>query len=493
MSEVRWVILLLSSLVILYYYPILAGADNIQSIINSASPGETIFIPAGSYSETITIDKPLHIVGEGESFTLLIGGIIVESSNVEIKGLTIQNHSIGIRVVNSTNVTIYDNTFYNLDEGIVIENTSSFITVFRNNFMGNKVNALDDSGNNTSWYKNSKGNYWFNYNGSDDDNNEIGDTPYQIPGRGNSSDRFPLMKPDTLPPIVDFSYKPLVATTQDTIYFMDNSSDPDGFIVSYQWVFGDSNTSNESNPTYRYSDNGLYNVTLTVWDNYNVSSTIIKQVLVLNVPPEARFTYTPSNPTDLDEILFNSTSFDTDGVIVNTSWFLGDGFTTSETSFTHRFQDDGLYNVTLVVFDDDGANSSFSRSIVVENVPPIPSFSCFSSNSVTIYEGSTVRFYDASQDLDGEIVSWRWDFGDGSVSDDRNPTHVFKEKGVYEVTLSIIDDDGAARSFSKRVTVFGEVEDIKLFTGLNTFDIIFIVFIIAMVIMVVVLTRKYGK
>jgi PKD repeat protein len=74
----------------------------------------------------------------------------------------------------------------------------------------------------------------------------------------------------------------------------------------------------------------------------------VKQVLVLNVPPESRFTYTPSNPTDLDEILFNSTSFDPDGFIVNVTWYLSDGFSTNESRFTHRFQDDGLYNVTLM-------------------------------------------------------------------------------------------------------------------------------------------------
>ena len=469
---------------------IVADGENIQAAIDAALPGDTIFVSTGKYYENIMINKSIHLIGSGKSFTFFNGKITIIADNIEIKGFTIQNTSIGIRIVNSSNITIYENTFRNLDKGIIIENTSSIIKIFQNNFIDNNINAVDNSNNQTFWDYNGSGNYWSDYNGTDDNKDGIGDKPYII---SISKDYYPLMNPVDLAPIADFIFNPTNPTTADTIQFLDNSSDPDGYIVSWYWDFGDGNSSNEQNPNHIYADNGLYNITLTVIDDYNISTTITKQLLVLNLPPHTSFTYSPINPTDIDTVIFNDTSYDTDGVVINRSWFVNNIFYNNDSIFTYTFPDDGIYTVKLVVYDDDGSNSSYSKSITVRNVPPIPSFTYTSSN-VTIYEGTTVRFHDTSTDPDGNITSWHWSFGDDdSSSNERNPSHTFKEKGVYKVTLTVIDDDGVEKTYSKRITVFGAVEDTKIFTGLSIFDIVFIVFIIIMVSMVIILTRKYGK
>ncbi|RLF39656.1 MAG: hypothetical protein DRN12_06675 [Thermoplasmata archaeon] len=464
--------------------------ESIQNAIDTALPGDTIFVSTGKYIENLIINKSIHLIGDGKSFTFLYGSITIIANDVEIKGFTIQNSSIGIKIINCNNITIHENTFRYLNQGLIVENNSSIIRIFHNNFIDNLVNALDKSNNKTFWDYNGEGNYWSDYNGTDADGDGIGDIPYMI---STSMDHYPLMRPVTIVPIADFTFNPILPTTSDIIQFLDNSSDPDGFIIGYSWSFGDGNTSNERNPMHKYADDGLYNVTLKVIDDYNVSTIIVKQILVLNLPPHASFTYTPINPTDIDTVIFNDTSFDTDGVIVSRNWFVNDTPISNESLFTYAFPDDGVYTVTMIVYDDDGANSSYSKSITVRNVPPIPSFT-YSSSNVTVYEGANVRFHDTSTDPDGNITSWYWSFSDdGSTSNERNPSHIFKEKGVYKVTLTVMDDDGIKETFSKKVTVFGAVEDTKFFTGLSIFDIIFIVFIIIMVFMVIILTRKYGR
>ena len=55
-------------------------------------------------------------------------------------------------------------------------------------------------------------------------------------------------------------------------------------------------------------------------------------------------------------------------------------------------------------------------------------------------------------DPDGEVVSWLWDFGDGSTSSARNPTHQYPT-GVYTVTLTVTDDGGASSSTSETIVV----------------------------------------
>jgi microbial collagenase len=54
---------------------------------------------------------------------------------------------------------------------------------------------------------------------------------------------------------------------------------------------------------------------------------------------------------------------------------------------------------------------------------------------------------DASADLDGKIVSYRWDFGDGRTSSDPNPTHTYVKAGAYRAKLTVTDNDGSADAY----------------------------------------------
>ena len=64
-----------------------------------------------------------------------------------------------------------------------------------------------------------------------------------------------------------------------------------------------------------------------------------------------------------------------------------------------------------------------------------------------------VRFTDLSSDPDGSVVSWFWDFGDGTTSTQQNPTHRYESAGTYTVTLTVTDDDGLTDSASENIVV----------------------------------------
>lgn len=61
-----------------------------------------------------------------------------------------------------------------------------------------------------------------------------------------------------------------------------------------------------------------------------------------------------------------------------------------------------------------------------------------------------VRFEDLTE---GNTILWNWDFGDGSTSNDQNPTHQFQEKGTYTVNLSTIDDKGCQSEYQIVINV----------------------------------------
>ena len=70
-----------------------------------------------------------------------------------------------------------------------------------------------------------------------------------------------------------------------------------------------------------------------------------------------------------------------------------------------------------------------------DDLPPAADF----SSSCT---GLTCEFADASSDPDGTVTAWAWQFGDGAVSTEPNPTHTYGAGGDYTVTLRVTDDAG---------------------------------------------------
>ncbi|MFP4543673.1 MAG: PKD domain-containing protein [Candidatus Kapaibacterium sp.] len=60
----------------------------------------------------------------------------------------------------------------------------------------------------------------------------------------------------------------------------------------------------------------------------------------------------------------------------------------------------------------------------------------FSADSVKTFIDTSLHFYDYSS---GNPTSWHWDFGDGNSSTEQNPSHIYSEKGLYDVTLIVSD------------------------------------------------------
>ena len=235
------------------------------------------------------------------------------------------------------------------------------------------------------------------------------------------------------PPAANFIYN----ASGLTATFIDQSTDSDGTIVSYDWDFGDGSSSSEQNPVHTYSGTGYYTAVLTVTDDDGDSSEKSKSVYVnessINDPPVADYSYTVSGLM----VMFHDLSTDSDGNIIIWNWDFGDGGTSPYQNPTHTFNAGGTYTVTLTVKDNGLATNSMSQDITVYEIvklPPVADFTCSVSNL-------TAAFTDLSSDPDGRIIAWNWNFGDGTTSPFKNPTHTFPAKGTYTVTLTVTDND----------------------------------------------------
>jgi PKD repeat protein len=157
-----------------------------------------------------------------------------------------------------------------------------------------------------------------------------------------------------------------------------DSTDPDDDVpVSYLWDFGDGSTSNLPSPTYTYLLPGTYIATLTVTDSVGATATDSVEITVLevpdNIPPTAIATATPHDGNARLRVQFiGSASYDLDGTIRRYHWDFGDGGTSESPDPSHIYQNAGVYNATLTVYDNQGGvDTSDPVTINVDQPPEI--------------------------------------------------------------------------------------------------------------------------
>jgi PKD repeat protein len=84
------------------------------------------------------------------------------------------------------------------------------------------------------------------------------------------------------------------------------------------------------------------------------------------------------------------------------------------------------------------------------NQPPVVSAS---ANPIVVVKRVPVQFYAIASDLDGNIISYQWNFGDGNTSEQQNPVHSYKFAGTYKANASVADNDGATATNTGIITV----------------------------------------
>ena len=261
-----------------------------------------------------------------------------------------------------------------------------------------------------------------------------------------------------------------VVTEGEALQFYGNESwDEDGSIVNYTWNFGDGKYNYTENPVHIFTENGEYNVTLTVRDNNGLEDTYILNIFV-NKPPIASVTI--SNTTIMlgESITFDATdSYDLDGDIDFYYWNFDDGRTSNQMIKEHTYTNSGIFNVSLKLIDNLNDISTTYYTIEVINSLPNVVFTITpdSGNTLTQFE-----FTDSSTDSDGEIEEWLWYFGDGNSSNERNPTHYFSFPGHYNITLVLTDDQNGMNESTIMIYIENSPPnpDINIEEGLLTGD-----------------------
>jgi len=257
------------------------------------------------------------------------------------------------------------------------------------------------------------------------------------------------------PPVADPD-GPYTGTEGTPLTFDGSGSyDSDGSIVSYEWDFGDGNTGTGVSPTHTYALEGTYTVTLTVTDNDAATDTKTTTASIADADPIADFSGSPTYGPSPLTVTFTDASTSYDGI---TTWewdFDNNGVIDSTVQNpTYVYEVDGVYSVKLTVHEADGDIDSETRvdyiTVTAANIPPVAD----AGSDQNAAFGATVTFNGSgSYDTDGSIVSYDWDFGDGSTGTGEITTHAYSTEGTYTVTLTVTDNDSATGNDTAVVTV----------------------------------------
>lgn len=153
-----------------------------------------------------------------------------------------------------------------------------------------------------------------------------------------------------------------------------------------------------------------------------------------------------ASTTDGLQVRFEDRSVD-DGRVTAWSWDFGDGNTSNIRNPAHTYAATGEFVVTLRVSDDDGNEESTSRMVTVAPAS--------SGTSVGIeYQTSHLRVEVRAKPSNGtRIVEHNWDFGDGSRSNEAEPTHTYAREGAYIISVNVRDEKGVTASANQQLHV----------------------------------------
>ncbi len=234
--------------------------------------------------------------------------------------------------------------------------------------------------------------------------------------------------------------------------FKEESTAPAGVMLSNTiWDFGDGSPLENHAPgsTFTHTFPGWANYTVTMYNTsaYGCRSTSKMQQVYVSPVPQSSFAFVqPSVCLPNASVSFVNNSSIADGTAITYAWDFGDpasGFLNTSSARTpppHIYSGTGPYTVKLTV--TSSLSSCFKEfTNLVDFIHPQPK-AAFDFSKPEICIGDDVVFTDLTNGLDGTVVQWNWNFGDGITGTNKQEQHLYSAAKTYDVSLYIVNSLG---------------------------------------------------
>jgi PKD repeat protein len=231
--------------------------------------------------------------------------------------------------------------------------------------------------------------------------------------------------------------------------------------LSYQWNFGNGDTSSDQNPTYTYQTPGSYTATLVVTDDNGDSDSAPLTIEVIdNLVPQVSASATPDSGVVPFNVNFNASVTNGDAPL-SYEWNFGDGTPTSTAANpSHSYTTGGSYTATVTVTDSNGDTATDTLAIqAASNSQPAVNAS---SDTDTGAAPLTVSL-SATATGGNAPLTYTWYFGDGSSPQSgQNTTHTYNNIGVYDAEVVVTDADGDTATDTVQINALDTAPDLKM-------------------------------
>jgi uncharacterized repeat protein (TIGR01451 family) len=237
------------------------------------------------------------------------------------------------------------------------------------------------------------------------------------------------------------------------VSFTDTSTSEDlDPIVSRVWDFGDGEIAEGETVGHTYAAEGTYTVTLTVSDG-TAAAQARQSITVGNRAPTASFISERDTANPLLLRFDGSGSSDPDGDALTYRWDFRDGTTGEGETASHTFPSKGFRVVRLTV-SDGTTQTTFEDQVHAGLQDPVARFERTPLSALTPYNAR----FDASTSSDPEgreIVSYEWDFGDGTSGSGKTTSHLITTPGTRNAFLTVRTADGRTARTGQQVFALG--------------------------------------
>ncbi|MGB0431286.1 MAG: PKD domain-containing protein, partial [Bacteroidia bacterium] len=174
--------------------------------------------------------------------------------------------------------------------------------------------------------------------------------------------------------------------------------------------------------------------------------TTITRFIYVNPNPQVSFSAADICEKDLTSFTNNTSIAGGLGMIYD--WDFGDNSTSVAPSPSHRYNKAGTYTVQLTATTTGGCAATAAGTIDVFDLP------IAKLGVVDACNGNDVMFTDSSSVANGSIDKYSWNFGDSTLSSRKNTTHTYSGVGAYNVSLTVITNNGCEATTTGQAQVF---------------------------------------
>jgi len=236
--------------------------------------------------------------------------------------------------------------------------------------------------------------------------------------------------------------------------------DPDGGALTYRWTFSDGGSALGPDVPRTYGTPGEYTATVTVTDDEG--DTASDEVTITVAAPDDEAPVIVEATADREngpaplEVWFQAVATDPEGKPLTYRWEFGDGPGSAlGAEADHTYLVPGVYQAKVTVTDQSGKTDSQEITITVTDPPgnraPTVEAAAVPDSGQAPHE---VVFTADGSDPDGDALTYRWDFGDGSpIASGRRARHTYTQPGTFTAKVTVTDAGGMTANDTVAITV----------------------------------------